>query len=88
MSVNSIGFGRNDTTFELHLENWKRSLAVDRLAPIARAGLAVVLRDDSSAQRFRVLSARFSDYEPNVVTSSWSAADFKGHPERFRVARR
>lgn len=87
LSVRSVGFAHNDTTVELHLENWKRSLSVDTLAPIAREGLAVLVREDPSARRAKVLVARFSDYEPTVVTLTWSAADFKTHPERFRVTR-
>jgi len=87
LSVPSVGYSRNGSIVELQLENWKRSLSVDTLAPIARQGLAILLREDSSAGPPAILRARFSDYAPRVVTLTWSATDFKAHPERFRVTR-
>ena len=87
LRVNSVGFSWKDSIVELHLENWKRGLSVDTIAPIAREGLTIFLREDSTARRATVLKARFSDYTPQVVTLTWSAADFKAHPERFRVTR-
>ena len=87
LSVPSVGYNRNGSIVELQLENWKRSLSVDTLAPIARQGLAILLREDSSASPPTILRARFSDYAPQVVTLTWSAADFKAHRERFRVTR-
>ena len=87
LSVPSVGFAHRDTIVELRLENWKRGLAVDTLAPVARQGLALMLREDPTARRAKILSARFSDYAPQVVTLTWTAADFKAHPDRFRVTR-
>jgi hypothetical protein len=87
LSVGGIGLARKGTSVELRLENWKRGLEIDTIAPVARRGLALILREDSSARRATTLSARFSDYDPKVVTLTWSAKDFASHPERFRVTR-
>jgi hypothetical protein len=87
LSLSNVGFARRDTVFELQLENWKRSLSIDTIAPIAHRGLAVMLRQDSAARKAKMVSARFSDYEPQLVTLSWTMADFKAHPERVRVTR-
>jgi hypothetical protein len=87
LSVSTVGFGHTDSTVELRLENWKRGLSVDSIVPVARRGLALILREDSSARRAKTVSARFSDYTPEVVTLTWARADFRTHPERFRVTR-
>lgn len=87
LSVHTVGIRRKDSVVELQLENWKRSLAVDTLATVARQGLSLILREDPRARGAKTLSARFSDYEPQVVTLTWTMADFKANPKRFQVSR-
>lgn len=87
LSVNGVGFGRRKNTVLLGLENWTQTdLSTAALAPIARKALRILF-SDTSFHSADTLSVRFSDYAPHVVTLSWTAADFRIRPERFRVHR-